>query len=340
MTKKERFLKVLANEPVDRVPVAFFHHFTEPYDWNRGLDNAEAFERNIEGHRPALAKFNPDVIKIMNDTLMMMPMDVSFVKTAEDLKKIEPMSMDCEFAKKQIELTKRCIDIYEGCDAPILVTSFSAAWILRNAFTVGLPVAGADEHVMKQLMAEDPEAIADCLMRMSTGIAELNRILLTECGADGIYFSCANQAGFFPREFHQKYVAPSEQYAMSEAKKIRNMNVLHICGYHGHGNDLTLYTGYDAAAYSVAVNAEGTTMAEAKKLFGGKPVIGGFTQDGVIYTGTREELKKATWDLLDNAGQIGVIIGADCTVPTDIDDDRFNWVRDAAAEYAEAHKTV
>ena len=78
-------------------------------------------------------------------------------------------------------------------------------------------------------------------------------------------------------------------------------------------------------------------MGDAKKLFGGKPVIGGFTQDGVIYTVTREEVKQATWDILDNAGQLGVIIGADCTVPNDIDDDRFNWVRDAAAEYAAQH---
>lgn len=338
MTKRERFLKVLANEPVDRVPVAFFHHFTSPYDWNRGLDDAEAFEKNIEGHRPALAKFDPDVIKIMNDTLMMMPLDVSFVKTAADLNKIQPISMDCEYVKKQIELTKRCVEIYKGCDAPILVTSFSSAWVLRNAFTEGLPVAGADEHIMKQLMAEDPQAVADCLMRMASGIVELNKILLTECGADGIYFSCANQAGFFPRDFHKQYVAPSERYVLSEAKKIRDMNVLHICGYHGHGNDLSLYTEYDAAAYSVAVNAEGTTMADAKKLFGKKPVIGGFTQDGIIYTGTKEEVKKATWDILDNAGQLGVIIGADCTVPNDIDDDRFNWVRDAAKEYADTHK--
>ena len=31
------------------------------------------------------------------------------------------------------------------------------------------------------------------------------------------------------------------------------------------------------------------------------------------------------------------MIGADCTVPYNIDDDRFNWVRDAAIEYAEKH---
>ena len=32
MTKKERMEKVFANQPVDRVPVAFFHHFTPVED--------------------------------------------------------------------------------------------------------------------------------------------------------------------------------------------------------------------------------------------------------------------------------------------------------------------
>lgn len=338
MTKRERFLKVLANEPVDRVPVAFFHHFTPASEWNMGLENQDAVERNIEGHRPALQKFNPDVIKIMNDTLMMMPLDVSFVNHAADLAKIQPMSLDCAYAKKQIDLTKRTLAIYkEVCDAPVFVTSFSATWVLRNALTADLPVAGAEERMMRKLMDEDPQAIADCLMRMSHGIAELNRVLLTECGADGIYFSCANQASFFSKEFHHNYVAPSEKYVLEQAKAVRDMNILHICGYHGHGNDLSLYTDYDAAAYSVAVNAEGTTMGKAKELFHGKAVIGGFTQDGVIYTGTPAEVEKATWEILDEAGQLGVIIGADCTVPNDIDDDRFNWVRDAAEKYARQH---
>lgn len=339
MTKRERIQNVLENKPVDRVPVAFFHHFTPVEEWNMGLSIPGAMDRNIEGHRPALEKFNPDVIKIMNDTLMMMPLDVSFINSAADLAKIQPMTVDCDYAKAQIDLTKRVVDIYrEKCDAPIYVTVFSAAWLLRNALSADLPVAGADEAMMRKLMEEDPQAVGDCLMTIAKGIVELNKVLLTECGADGIYFSCANQAGFFSKEFHQKYVAPSEKFVLDEAKKIRDMHILHICGYHGHGNDLSLYTDYDAAAYSVAVNAEGTTMAEAKKLFHGKPVIGGFTQDGVIYKGTKEELKKATWNLLDNMGQVGVIIGADCTVPTDIDDSRFNWVREASEEYAAKHQ--
>ena len=130
MTKRERMRNVLANKPVDRVPVAFFHHFTEAGDWNMGLERAEAFERNIEGHRQALEVFDPDIIKIMNDTLMMLPLDVSFAEHASDLAAIRPMPLDCEYAVKQIELTKRVMEIYRDCDAPVYVTSFSAAWVL------------------------------------------------------------------------------------------------------------------------------------------------------------------------------------------------------------------
>ena len=81
MTKRERFEKFLHNEPVDRVPVALFHHFCSEAEWLKGLENKEAFEHNIEGHRKARAIFDPDVIKIMNDSLMIMPLDVSFVPT-------------------------------------------------------------------------------------------------------------------------------------------------------------------------------------------------------------------------------------------------------------------
>lgn len=112
------------------------------------------------------------------------------------------------------------------------------------------------------------------------------------------------------------------------------MNLLHICGYHGLANNLELFTGYEAAAYNIAVYAEGVPLSEGKKLFGGKPVFGGYAQDTVIYTGTEQEVKEAAWKILDECGQIGVMLGADCTVPTDIDDSRLEWVRQAAIEYA------
>ena len=64
-------------------------------------------------------------------------------------------------------------------------------------------------------------------------------------------------------------------------------------------------------------------------------MIGGFDNnaDGVLYSGSKEEVQAETRAILDKAGTRGVILGADCTVPKDIDPERFNWVRDAAAAY-------
>ena len=69
--------------------------------------------------------------------------------------------------------------------------------------------------------------------------------------------------------------------------------------------------------------------ASALKIFGGKPVCGGFAQAETIYTGTREQVKAEVYGYLDEVGQVGVMLGADCTVPTDIDDNRLEWVRQA-----------
>ena len=68
--------------------------------------NQDAFERNIIGHKYAREKFDPDVIKVMNDTLMIMPVDVSHVKCAADLRNVEaPLSVPTS-PKKTLELTQ------------------------------------------------------------------------------------------------------------------------------------------------------------------------------------------------------------------------------------------
>lgn len=90
-----------------------------------GLVNEDAFERNVMGHKYAREKFDPDVVKIMNDTLMIMEIDTSFVKTAEDLYKIQAPALDSEYVKKSIVLTQRVLEFYKDSDAPKYVTGFS-----------------------------------------------------------------------------------------------------------------------------------------------------------------------------------------------------------------------
>ena len=87
-----------------------------------------------------------------------------------------------------------------------------------------------------------------------------------------------------------------------------------------------------------AVVVEGVSLEEGKELFGGRAVIGGFanTTEGVLYSGSKEEVEKYTRKLLDQAGTTGVILGADCTIPSDTPIERLEWVRQAAVDYAQA----
>ena len=334
MTKRERFEKFLANEPVDRVPVAFFHHFTTEQEWLTGLTNEAAFEKNIEGHRIAREKFDPDVIKIMNDTLMIMPVDTSFVKTAADLRKIEPPMPGSPFFEKSKELTKRVVDIYKDSDAPIYVTAFSPSITLRNSIS-GMDIGTEVAHSkLYSFLEEDPESVMAALDKIADSIIALNKILLTECGAEAVYLSVNNQAHYVPDEFYTKYLAPSDKKVLAGLNQLSRFNMLHICGYHGKSNNLELFKDYDVPVFNWAVHAEGVSLAEGKKLFGGKPVCGGFAQAETIYTGTREEITAEVAKYLDEAGQVGVMLGANCTVPTDIDDTRLEWVRQAAIQYA------
>ena len=334
MTKRERFMNFLASKPVDRVPVAFFHHFCPPNEWGKGLENQEAFERNVIGHKLAREKFDPDVIKIMNDTLMIIPVDVSFVKTTSDLRNVHAPSVDSAFAKKTLELTKRVRAFYEDSDAPVYATGFSPSQVLRNSLCIGGVPGEGDETRMLKFVEEDPDAVAAAMKNLCEGICAINEMLIKEGGVDGIYMSVSNQSNFFTDEFYRSYVAPYEKEVMKNANKLSSINLLHICGYHGRSNHLSLFTDFEAAAVNIAVYAEGVSLSEGKKLFGGRPVFGGFAQDTVIYKGTEQEVKEAAWKILDECGQIGVMLGADCTVPNDIDDSRLEWVRQAAIEYA------
>lgn len=112
-------------------------------------------------------------------------------------------------------------------------------------------------------------------------------------------------------------------------------NLIHICGYMGCHNDLRWHKDYPAKAINWAAFFEGVPMEEGEEIFDHRCVIGGFDNnaDGVLYSGTKEEVQAETRAILDKAGTCGVILGADCTVPKDIDPARFDWVRDAAAAY-------
>lgn len=330
--KRELVLKAFHNEKTDRIPVGFWFHFLEGDEFNATLQRPELLQKNLEGHRKFKEAFDPDFVKIMTDGLFNLPYDFSGVKTAEDLKKLEVLSGDHPFFEKNEELVKGVREIF-GEDTLLFFNEFSPF----NQLLSGLAVAGNRPLGLKRLktfLAQDGKAVAYALDVLAESLNILTRRVVKPGLADGIYLSVNNPDRAIPAQIYSAFVAPSEVKVLETANTVSPDNILHICGYAGNKNILSVYQNYPAEVVNWAVHAENLGLAEGKKFFGGKAVIGGFdnVKEGLLYSGTRPEIEAYVEKLLAEAGREGVIIGADCTVPSDIDIERLKWVREKAAE--------
>lgn len=322
MSKRESLLNAFDNKKVDKVPVGFWFHFLPEEELGNGLEKPGLLETNISSHRKYIDAVNPDFVKIMSDGFFLYPSPVlKSVSKAEELKNLKPIGKNHEWLQKQISLVKEVTGFLK--DTCSFYNIFSPATFLRIAIS---------EEKFIEYFREDPETIAYALDVIAQDLVILAQAVVEEAGADGIYLSVQNPGnGTFTYEEYRSYITPSEKKVLESANQVSQYNILHCCGYNGNKNNLSVWQDYDAKAVNWAVTIEKLDLAEGKKFFGGKAVIGGFdSRSGkLLHTGSKEEIEEFTRRLVEKAGSLGVIIGADCTVPADIDLKRLQWVRNS-----------
>lgn len=329
-TKRELVEAALHNKPADRVPVGFWFHFLEDQRNADAVNHTELEEQNLAGHKRFIESWNPDFVKIMTDGFFQYPnpaitKPLASIKEAADIK---PLGKESPWFTRQVAFAKKLSRAY-GKEIKLFYNLFAPARTLNFAQT---KAGGQDD--LSVFLREDPATLKKVLDVIAEDFAALAEALIRDGGADGIYLSVNNiNKDIVAEKDYLAYVAPSEIAVLEGANKANPENILHICGYEGVLNHLEWYKDYPFLAVNWAAHLEGVSLAEGKRLFGGRAVIGGFgqTDKDIIYTGTKEEIEKETERLLREAGTTGIILGADCTVPKDIDVQRFNWVRDKAA---------
>ena len=95
-SKRELVLKAFRGEPVDRVPVGFWHHFTSEEEWLAGFGNQAIIDKNLAGHQAFLAEVEPDFIKLMSDGYFAYPNErLKKLQSIKDLADIEPLDCPC-----------------------------------------------------------------------------------------------------------------------------------------------------------------------------------------------------------------------------------------------------
>ncbi len=327
--RKELVLNAFDGKKVDRIPSGFWFHFLDDEIHADAFVNPQLTDKVLAGELKYIDEFQPDFIKIMTDGFF--PYRNDLIKTAQtpaELAKIEPLADDDPFFTQQIAYAKAVTD-HLGDSAASFYNIFCAATIFKF-MRAGEPTE--NEALLSKWLLEDGESVKKAFDVISADLAKLAQRIVTEGGATGIYFSLQNILGEgITKEIYRKYISDGEKLVLAKVKEVSDYNILHICGYAGHHNDLSYYTDYDVKAVNWAAVVENIPLEEGRKYFGNKTILGGFgnLDSELLYKGSKEEIQAETRRLIANAGTQGVILGADCTVPRDIDWKHFAWVREA-----------
>jgi uroporphyrinogen decarboxylase len=329
MSKRELLLKIFHNEPAEHVPVGFWFHYAKN-ELEDVFVNPRLRDINLEGHKKFFTEFQPDLLKIMTDGYFCYPNEI--FNTAEDasaLREVHSIGADHPWIREQVKFAKSITSAY-GSEVLTFYNIFAPATLFKFARSgkVNNPDALLADFIIK-----DRAAVLHALQTVAGDIALLARAVISEGGADGIYFSAQDVTD--PRideRLYREVIMPGDLAVLESANKAGQLNILHICSYAGHHNDITHYKDYPAQIINWAAFLEKVPLGAGKKIFGGKPVIGGFdnTVNGVLYKGSEEEIEAETARLLEESGRQGVVLGADCTIPRDISLEHIKWVREKA----------
>lgn len=331
--KRELVLKAFRGEVVDRVPVGFWYHFADEKDHLHGFNRPEVFHTNVEGHKRFVEEVEPDFVKIMSDGFFAYPNPLikEGLSSIKELADIQSIGQEHPWYDQQVELVKQVranfkediVSVYN-----IFAPLTHLKWQVSNAVAAG-------DDIVASFLKEDPTLLQHVLEVIAKDLSILVEKIIKEAGADGIYYSAQTiQSPLVNSQDYLDYVKSSDLLVLEAANAVGGQNILHICGYEGAKNDVTIFKDYPAQVFNWAVGPEGLSLKEGRKLFGGRTVLGGFenTTSSLLYIGDKEAIQSEAKRLIAENGKQGIIIGADCTIPSDIKAERIQWVRQAVTE--------
>ena len=126
---------------------------------------------------------------------------------------------------------------------------------------------------------------------------------------------------------------PYEKKIYEYIKTRTRFDVLHICK---NGIGFERYVELKPTIVNWGVYTNGFSLTQGSELFAESIILGGFPdRQGVLVDGSREEVFNHTKQVLNEMKGKRMIIGSDCTLPTEIAYDRIRWVVDSVKELAE-----
>lgn len=291
MNKVERVRAALKSEPVDRVPASFWYHFT--------ADKAHG-QASVQAHLDYYRASNIDFLKVMNEHFYQANVSI---KTPGDWRQVRPAPLSSSFYQDQLDEVKQIVDAV-GDECLVVTTIF-------GPFSSG-NYAG-DRKVTEHLKA-DPASVSQGLGAIAESLAEF-AVACVDAGAAGIYYSAqGGEKDRFSEDEFLQYIKPHDLTVLKAVEDYGEFHLLHVCKDHIR---LHLYADYPGHAVNWAATKHNLSLTQGRELFK-RPIVGGLGDRGIMVDGTPEAIQAAVRSVIADFGTQGLMIGADCTLPTDI----------------------
>ena len=298
MTASERVHAALKGEPVDRVPLCFWHHFKPEGSGIRLAQMTMEFFRT---------KFELDIVKIMPDLPYPDPHAVEWSM-------VPPQGLDTPNFQQQF-ICIRELRTQLGPDYPLIVTQFSPLTLARRFL-------GKD--AMMELARQDFTHFAEGLATIAGNLRELMRAEI-DAGASGIFFSCmgATNADFTPEEY-ARFGRPFDLMALEGAHN-GWLNIVHVHADPDQEGDeiyFDAFTDYPVAAISWSDRLTGPSLSEALTMTD-KCLMGGLYERGPLTHGGETELDNEIMGAVAQTKGRRLILANGCSIP---DDNPEEWL--------------
>ena len=312
--KREVMLDLLnRNKPQEYTPAAFFLHFDKSQ--HRGQP---AIDKHLEYFRYT----DMDFVKIQYENSFP---HIPDIKKPEDWVRMPMYGKD--FYEGQLEDVEGLVKAAKK-EALVLVTLYSPFMCAGHTTSDQL----ISEHIKK-----DPENVKKGMEI----ITESKMLFVKECikiGVDGFYAS--TQGGekhrFDNPRFFNECIKPYDLAIMNEINRSCIFNILHICDYNGEYDDLSPFLDYPGHVVNCPPKIGSSTMTTAEiSAMLKRPSMGGMDRKGIIVTGNKDEIRRAVKEVLSESPD-KFILGADCTVPGDINWDNLR----TAIQTAHLHRKI
>ncbi|WP_438829669.1 uroporphyrinogen decarboxylase family protein [Alkalispirochaeta alkalica] len=246
------------------------------------------------------------------------------IRTPEDWRSVRPITGKESYVQDQLDIVKALADEI-GHEAYLYTTIHG---IFASAFHA---TGDSDDKLARNdkltaHLKESPEIMISALKNIAEGIAIFTQLCI-EAGSHGIYYAALGAEKYrFSKEMFNDFIKPNDLLILDSAANASAGVVLHMCK---DSLNIDMYKDYPVEIVNWAVHENNPALSEGRRIFP-QTILGGFDdREGELVHGSSAQIAEKVSRLIAEMGSEKFIVGADCTLPTEIEYSRVRGVVDA-----------